>query len=100
MDNNLVFHSWLDLPFALDEDCWGELDEAVEECPGVYYVRTVVEGEVLGRELYAVTTAACSRSRRRARFTAPPCIAPPCIARSIFPGISAGRSRPGKRPSA
>ncbi len=75
MDDNAVFHSWLDLPFALDEDCWGELDEAVEEGPGVYYVRTVVEVEPLGRELYAVTAAAT-----------PSVISPEVLARGVKAG--------------
>ncbi len=75
MDDNAVFHSWSDLPFSLDEDCWGELDEAEEECPGVYYVRTAVGGEHLGRELYAVTAGArrtcwkiCSRAWGRSTW--------------------------------
>lgn len=59
MEDKQIVHRWTELPFVLDEDCWGELSEAIEECPGVYYVCTIPEkGEGLGRELYVVTRAA------------------------------------------
>ncbi len=59
MEDSRIFTHWDDLPFELDEDRWGRLHEAREECPGVYYLCTAPrEGEGLGRELYVVTRAA------------------------------------------
>lgn len=54
MEDRKPISRWEDLPFRLDEGCWGKLDRAVEECPGVYYV-CVSREEALGRELYVVT---------------------------------------------
>ncbi len=73
MDDSETFYRWTDLPFMLDENCWGKLNEVTEECPGVYYVCTMPEdGKGMGRELYVVTRAAT-----------PSIISPEVIARGI-----------------
>jgi len=58
METGNEIYSWDKLPFELDENRWGKLNRAVEECPGVYYVSVIPEGKRLGRELYVVTSAA------------------------------------------
>lgn len=52
-------YSRIELPFELNVDCWGELNEAIEACPGVYHVCTSPRGEEdFVRKLYVVTRAA------------------------------------------
>lgn len=67
--------SWDSLPFRLDENRWGKLENAVEECPCVYYLCTDGENESLFRELYVVMKAAT-----------PMIISPEVIARGVREG--------------
>jgi len=46
------------LPFRLREEVWGEIKTAEEEGPGVFYIATQREEDLLCRELYAVTSSA------------------------------------------
>lgn len=70
------YGSWAGLPFELDENCWGTLNEATEECPGVYYVCTSPkDGKIVGRELYVVTKTAI-----------PTIISPEVVAHGIIVG--------------
>lgn len=47
------------LPFQLVKEQWGTVSYMKEECPGVYYLATVMEAEdKLGREMYAVLSTA------------------------------------------
>ena len=41
------------LPFVLPEEQWGEIAEASEECPGVYYAATQNGDSRVSREMYA-----------------------------------------------
>ncbi len=54
MDEAKTIYHWEDLPFRLDEDEWGKLEMAAEECPGVYYVCLSHEAAPV-QELYVVT---------------------------------------------
>ncbi len=75
MERKDEVYSWDKLPFRLDEDCWGKLESAVKECPGVYCVCTDGENESLFRELYVVMKAAT-----------PMIISPEVIARGVREG--------------
>ena len=47
-----------ELPFELCETYWGEMKIAREEAPGVFYVATLPEEEVVCKELFVVTATA------------------------------------------
>lgn len=58
MDDTRFFYRWQDLPFALDEETYGKLVDAVEKAPGVFSLCTERPRSVLAREYYVVTPQA------------------------------------------
>ncbi len=58
MDDTRGFQRWQDLPFTLDEEKYGKLNDAAEEAPGVFFLCTERPGRMLGQEYYVVTPQA------------------------------------------